>query len=58
MTFLTCGERALGQAAAAAELALQAALLAVGQDVEADVDAGDALDAARRRWRRRSGSGS
>ena len=39
------GERALGQRAAS-ELAPQRRLLVVGEDVEADVDADDALDAA------------
>ena len=40
------GERAFGQPAGAAELALQAGLLLVGEHVEADVDRADALDAA------------
>jgi hypothetical protein len=39
-------ERALRQAPGTAELALQAGLLLVGQDVEPDVDMADACDAA------------
>jgi len=39
-------ERARGQRAATAQLALQVALLGVGEDVEGDVDTGDALQAA------------
>ena len=41
---LDLGERALGQPAGAAELLLQDALLLVGEDVEADVAVGDALE--------------
>ena len=51
------GERALGQAAGAAERLLEVGLLGVREDVEADPDLGDARR-ARRRWRRRpAGSG-
>ena len=45
MTFATCASAPVGQAAAA-ELLLQRALLLVGEHVEVDVDAGDALERA------------
>ena len=46
MTFCDLRERALGQPAGAAELLLQRALLLVGEHVEGDVDAGDAVERA------------